>query len=237
MHLPDVNVWLALTFDSHVHHLRAKLWFDALTTQAYFCRLTQQGFLRLATNPKAFGRDAVTMDDAWRLFDAFARSAGWLWVAPREPRLMREEMLFRQEGHLRRRMGHSGYTKKRRQISNATPRLHKAQNLSIFSRIVANPTAPTPCAAVYLIICPHLIRFSKTSCILRPPLTRERKLQPRQLLFDILVVSIRENRCFIRGSCLPIGCGRPALPLCAFANLCALCVKSGAPRTAEQVSI
>src|SRR6266849_5289253 len=31
MLLPDVNVWLALTFDSHVHHAAAKIWFDALT--------------------------------------------------------------------------------------------------------------------------------------------------------------------------------------------------------------
>ena len=72
MFLLDVNVWLALTFDSHVHHLRAKTWFDALTTErCYFCRLTQQGFLRLATNPKAFGTHAVTMDEAWRLYDLF----------------------------------------------------------------------------------------------------------------------------------------------------------------------
>jgi toxin-antitoxin system PIN domain toxin len=72
MFLLDVNVWLALTFDSHVHHLRAKAWFDSLTTErCYFCRLTQQGFLRLATNPKAFGADAVTMDEAWRLYDVF----------------------------------------------------------------------------------------------------------------------------------------------------------------------
>ena len=28
--LPDVIVWLALTFDSHVHDLAAKSWFDAL---------------------------------------------------------------------------------------------------------------------------------------------------------------------------------------------------------------
>lgn len=72
MYLPDINVWLALTFDAHVHHGRAKTWFDALTIEpCYFCRFTQQGFLRLATNPKAFGPDAVTMDDAWRLYDAF----------------------------------------------------------------------------------------------------------------------------------------------------------------------
>jgi predicted nucleic acid-binding protein len=29
MLLPDVNVWLALTFDSHIHHPAAKKWFDA----------------------------------------------------------------------------------------------------------------------------------------------------------------------------------------------------------------
>jgi predicted nucleic acid-binding protein len=31
MLLPDVNVWLALTFDSHIHHSAAKAWFDALS--------------------------------------------------------------------------------------------------------------------------------------------------------------------------------------------------------------
>ena len=49
--LPDINVWLALTFDSHIHHAAAKAWFDPLSDEVcYFCRLTQQGFLRLATN-------------------------------------------------------------------------------------------------------------------------------------------------------------------------------------------
>ena len=36
-----------------------------------FCRLTQQGFLRLATNPKAFGAEAVSMSDVWPMFDEF----------------------------------------------------------------------------------------------------------------------------------------------------------------------
>src|SRR5207253_10923825 len=36
-----------------------------------FCRMTQQGFLRLATNPQAFGDEAVTLRAAWRLYDAF----------------------------------------------------------------------------------------------------------------------------------------------------------------------
>jgi toxin-antitoxin system PIN domain toxin len=36
---------------------------------AFFCRLTQQGFLRLANNPKAFPADAVSADMAWQLYD------------------------------------------------------------------------------------------------------------------------------------------------------------------------
>gem|GEM_PF-2467722 len=36
MLLPDVNVWLALTFDSHAHHPAAKLWFDNLSDEQCF---------------------------------------------------------------------------------------------------------------------------------------------------------------------------------------------------------
>ncbi len=72
MLLPDVNVWLALTFDSHVHHAAAKIWFDALSVQiCLFCRLTQQGFLRLASNQKVFGVHALTMHQAWEQYDVF----------------------------------------------------------------------------------------------------------------------------------------------------------------------
>ena len=73
MHLLDVNVWLALTFDSHVHHPAAKGWFDGLPNDAtcYFCRLTQQGFLRLASNRSVFGQDALTLPDAWQKYDIY----------------------------------------------------------------------------------------------------------------------------------------------------------------------
>src|SRR5260370_16611523 len=72
MLIPDVNVWLALTFDSHVHHAAAKIWFDALSVQiCLFCRLTQQGFLRLASNQKVFGVHALTMHQAWEQYDVF----------------------------------------------------------------------------------------------------------------------------------------------------------------------
>ncbi len=71
MFLPDVNVWLALAFQSHLHHPSAKTWLERFgSAGCSFCRLTQQGFLRLATNPRAFGDEAVTMIAAWGLYDA-----------------------------------------------------------------------------------------------------------------------------------------------------------------------
>jgi len=71
MLLPDVNVWLALVFDAHMHHPRALAWLKSITDEmAFFCRLTQQGFLRLSNNPKVFPRDAVSATTAWHLYDA-----------------------------------------------------------------------------------------------------------------------------------------------------------------------
>ena len=69
--LPDINVWLALTFSAHPHHAAAVAWFDSLDsgTTCAFCRMTQQGFLRLSSNPKAFGSDALSLPDAWNAFD------------------------------------------------------------------------------------------------------------------------------------------------------------------------
>ncbi len=69
MHLVDVNVWLALAFRQHVHHVSAAKWFSMAPGTSYFCRFTQIGFLRLATNPAATGRVAVGMTDAWSAYD------------------------------------------------------------------------------------------------------------------------------------------------------------------------
>jgi predicted nucleic acid-binding protein len=48
----DVNVWLALAFPAHPHHRRAVAAYQQATPAqpACFCRTTQQGFLRLASN-------------------------------------------------------------------------------------------------------------------------------------------------------------------------------------------
>jgi len=70
MLLLDVNVWLALTFDSHFHHPPAKTWFDNLANDVcFFCRFTQLGFLRLATNSAIFGKHALTLPKAGQKYD------------------------------------------------------------------------------------------------------------------------------------------------------------------------
>lgn len=70
--LPDVNVWFAMTFDSHIHHPSAKTWFDGVTEDlVLFFRITQQGFLRLATNPRVAGTHVLTLSEAWQKYDAY----------------------------------------------------------------------------------------------------------------------------------------------------------------------
>jgi hypothetical protein len=70
MLLPDVNVWLALTFDSHVHHPAAKSWFEVLSGElCLFCRMTQRGFLRLSSYVAVFGSNALSLREAWEKYD------------------------------------------------------------------------------------------------------------------------------------------------------------------------
>jgi uncharacterized protein len=71
MFLPDINVWLAMAFEGHAHHAKAKDWFERVPDNgSAFCRFTQQGLLRLATNPQALGQQAVSLLQAWQIYDA-----------------------------------------------------------------------------------------------------------------------------------------------------------------------
>jgi toxin-antitoxin system PIN domain toxin len=70
---PDVNVWLALSYERHIHHSTANRWFQSLEDDAHpcFCRFTQLGLLRLLTTDAVMGIDGVlTQLDSWRVFDA-----------------------------------------------------------------------------------------------------------------------------------------------------------------------
>jgi uncharacterized protein len=68
--LPDINVWLALTYDGHVHHHSARAWFeDVGRRSAVFCRVTQMGLLRLLTHEAVMGSDTLSQRDAWAAYD------------------------------------------------------------------------------------------------------------------------------------------------------------------------
>ena len=70
MHLADINIWLALAFEVHGHHERARRWFDQIPPQScVMCRFVQHGFVRLASNPAVFGDEAVLLPGAWELYD------------------------------------------------------------------------------------------------------------------------------------------------------------------------
>jgi uncharacterized protein len=69
---PDINVWLALTYDRHTHHGAAYEWFAGLapTARLFFCRITQLGFLRLLSAPAVMGPDqARSQQDARKIYD------------------------------------------------------------------------------------------------------------------------------------------------------------------------
>ena len=69
---PDINVWVALSYDRHVHHFAALRWFEALapTSRLFFCRLTQLGLLRLLSASAVMGPDhAKSQQEAWKAYD------------------------------------------------------------------------------------------------------------------------------------------------------------------------
>ena len=68
--LVDLNVWLALVYDGHVHHLAAVSWFEKGDRgSAAFCRITQLGLLRLLTNRTVMDRFALNQRDAWKCYE------------------------------------------------------------------------------------------------------------------------------------------------------------------------
>ncbi len=70
MLLPDVNVWVARAVTSHVNHISARSWFLAQTDQScLFCRMTQQGMLRLISNPSVTSPGTQTLIEAWQTYD------------------------------------------------------------------------------------------------------------------------------------------------------------------------
>ena len=69
--LPDINFWLAVVDENHVHHQAAKrYWREAASTQLFFCRVSMLGFLRLSTQPRVLSRPLATRE-AWQTYRRF----------------------------------------------------------------------------------------------------------------------------------------------------------------------
>jgi uncharacterized protein len=68
---PDINVWVALTYDGHTHHSSAAKWFGTLPPESSFafCRFTQLGLLRLLTTEAVMSDDVMTQPQAWAAYD------------------------------------------------------------------------------------------------------------------------------------------------------------------------
>ena len=65
--LADANVWLAIAFSDHVHHVTARDWFDRQTNDTCaFCRIMQLALLRHLTNPAIMGKFAA-VNGRWRM--------------------------------------------------------------------------------------------------------------------------------------------------------------------------
>lgn len=102
--LLDASVWIALGAPDHVHHTRARrYWDDEAADELAFCRLTALAMLRYRTNPRILGPAALDGAAAGRAL------ATWLAV-PRvtligEPPGV-DELLGRWSGELDLRGGH-----------------------------------------------------------------------------------------------------------------------------------
>lgn len=70
-YLLDVNVLLAAIWVSHSDHLKADAWVQK--KELATCPVTELGFLRISTHPKAL---KATMADARRLLQGFHSAAG-----------------------------------------------------------------------------------------------------------------------------------------------------------------
>jgi toxin-antitoxin system PIN domain toxin len=70
---PDINVWLALSYERHVRHPVARNWFGELDADSRlcFCRFTQIGLLRLLTTEALMATDVLSQAGAWRVYDAW----------------------------------------------------------------------------------------------------------------------------------------------------------------------
>jgi len=80
--LLDVNVWLALAIEEHVHHQSAAAyWSRTAGSTRYFCRLSAISLVRLLMQPKLMGDRALALPTAWALYRSFSDLPGVAMLA------------------------------------------------------------------------------------------------------------------------------------------------------------
>lgn len=77
-HLLDVNILIALTFTSHVHHRLVKDWFNTSPELRWaICAFTEAGFLRFAMASRP---NQLAMSQAAEVLDQLARHPGYRYL-------------------------------------------------------------------------------------------------------------------------------------------------------------
>lgn len=81
-YFPDINVWVALNDDRHLHHPAANEWYQALPDDSHivFCRHTQLGLFRVLSTPAVMGDEALTLRACWQIFDRWAGTGQVRWA-------------------------------------------------------------------------------------------------------------------------------------------------------------
>ncbi len=70
--LLDASVWLPLSAPDHVHHLRARRYWDKeAASELAFCRVTALALLRHLTNAKILGDAALDGGAAWQALETW----------------------------------------------------------------------------------------------------------------------------------------------------------------------
>lgn len=83
--LCDVNILLALCFETHVHHQPSLMWLNSQNASAVVvCRMTQLGLFRLLCNPAVMGESVCTQAQAWNIHDQMMRDDRFLFYAEPE---------------------------------------------------------------------------------------------------------------------------------------------------------
>lgn len=81
MALLDVNALVALAWDSHVHHTAVRAWFAANGTRGWCtCPITESGFVRVSSNPKALP-SAIGVEAARGVLVALRTAEGHSFLA------------------------------------------------------------------------------------------------------------------------------------------------------------